>query len=63
MSKFLWVLPADGQTLVCDLKCQGCSVTVFTADEVPHFIVDADAETAIDLVLLKEPPHCHQNEM
>lgn len=48
---------------VCDLKCQGCSVTVFAADEVPHFVVDADAEAAIDLVLLKEPPHGHQHQM
>lgn len=48
---------------VCDLQCQRCSVTVFASDEVPHFIVDADAETAIDVVLLKEPLHGHQHQM
>lgn len=45
------------------MKRQRRSVAVFTADEVPHLVVDADAETAIDVVLLKEPLHGHQHEV
>lgn len=48
---------------VCDLKCQRCSITVFAADEVPHFVMDADAETGIDAVLLTEPFHGHEDQM
>lgn len=48
---------------ICYLKCQRYSVTVFAADEVPHLIVDADAETGVNFVLLTEPLHGHQYQV
>lgn len=48
---------------VCDLKSQRCSVTVLAADQVPYLIMDADAETGIDVVLLTEPLHGHQHQV
>ena len=48
---------------VCDLESQRCSVAVRAADEVPHLVVDADAETGVDVVLLTEPLHGHQYQV
>lgn len=48
---------------VCDLQRQRCSMAVFAADEVSHLVVDANAETGIDVVLLAEPLHGHQHQV
>lgn len=45
------------------MKRQSCSVTVFTAHQIPHLIMDADAEAAINVILLNEPLHDHQHQM
>lgn len=45
---------------VCDLERQRRSVAVLAGDQVPHLIVDADAETGVDVMLLAKPFHGHQ---
>lgn len=48
---------------VGDLQGQGCPVAILVLDQVPHLVVDADAEAPVDVKLLKQPLHGYQHEV
>lgn len=48
---------------VGDLQGQGCPVAVLVLHQVPHLVVDADAEAPLDVKLLKQPLHGDQHEV
>lgn len=48
---------------VGDLQGQGCPVAILVLDQVPHLVVDADAEAPFDVKLLKQPLHGNQHEV
>lgn len=45
------------------LEGQGCPVAILTLDQVAHFIMDANAETASNGILVHEPSHGDQHEV
>lgn len=48
---------------VGDLKSQSGPISILTLDQITHFIVDADTESSINVVHLKQPTHAYQHQM
>lgn len=46
-----------------DLERQGRSIAVLAPDEVSDFVVDADAESTIDLEHLEKPSHADEHQV
>jgi len=48
---------------VCDLQCKRSLISITWCDKISDFVVNANAESSVDVITVEQPPHADQHQV
>jgi len=48
---------------VCDLQCKRSPISITRCDQISDFVVNANAESSVDVITVEQPPHADQHQV